>query len=129
MSTMALTPAKVDDAVALVRSAGWGALMAKLDLKAAYRYVPVHSDDQSLLAIRWGGAAYIDTALQFGLCSTPKLFTAMADGPAWCMMCEGVSDFLHYLDDFFCPQQSDSCGSRLLWTFVNTWDSRWPPTK
>ena len=56
--------------------------MAKLDLKAAYRHVPVHPDDQSLLAIRWGSTTYLDIALLFSLCSAPKLFTAMADGHA-----------------------------------------------
>ena len=46
------------------------------------------------------------------LCS--QLFTAMADGLAWCMMCEGVSHFLHYLDDFFCPPcQAQDCGQSL----------------
>ena len=82
-----LTYPRVEDAVRLIKAAGPGASMAKLDLKAAYRHVPVHPDDQSLLAIRWGGTTYLDTALPFGLCSAPKLFTAMADGLAWCMMC------------------------------------------
>ena len=83
------------------------------------------------VVIKWGGAAYINTTLPFGLCSAPKLFTAMVDGLAWCMMCEGVSDFLPYLVDFFCPQQSDSCGQSLqvaveLCEHLEFW---WPPTK
>ena len=90
--------------------------MAKLDLKAAYRHVPVHPDDQSLLAIRWGGATYLDTALPFGLSSAPK---AMADGLSWCMLCEGVSHFLHYLDDFFCPPQQPGTCQQSLRTAVN----------
>ena len=99
-----LTYPRVEDAVRLIKAAGLGASMAKLDLMAAYRHVPVHPDDQSLLAIRWGGTTYLYTALPFSLCSTPKLFTAMADGLAWCMVCEGIFRFLHYLDDFFfCP--------------------------
>ena len=65
-SLTSLTYPRVDDAVDLIKAAGKGALMAKLDLKAAYRHVPVHPDDQSLLAIRWGGATYLDTALPFG---------------------------------------------------------------
>ena len=59
----------VDDAVNLIRSAGHGALMAKLDLKAAYRHVPVHPDDQSLLAIR---ATYLDTALLYCQSAEPQ---------------------------------------------------------
>ena len=106
-----LTYPRVDNAIALINSAG---LMVKLDLSAAYRHVPVHPDDQGLLAIRWGGARYLDTALPFGLCSAPKIFTAMADGLSWCMLCEGVSHLIHYVDDFFCsPPQSSRCGQSL----------------
>ena len=72
-----LTYPRVEDAVRLIKAAGSGAFMAKLDLKAAYRHVLVHPDDQSLLAIRWGGTTYLDTAIPFGLCSAPKLFTGL----------------------------------------------------
>ena len=90
--------------------------MAKFDLKAAYRHVPVHPDDQSLLTIRWGVTTFLDTALPFGLCSAPKLFTAMANGLAWCIVCEGISHFLPYLDDFFLcpPSQAQDCGHSLV---------------
>ena len=37
-----------------------GALIAKLDIESAYRIVPVHPDDRSLLGIQWKGATYID---------------------------------------------------------------------
>ena len=70
-----LTYPQVEDAVRLIKAAGSGALMAKLDLKAAYRHVPVHPDNKSLLAIRWSGTTYLDTALPFSLCSAPKLVT------------------------------------------------------
>ena len=72
-----LTYPEVEDAVWLIKAAGPGALMAKLDLKAAYRHVPVHPANQSLLAIRWSGTTYLDTALPFSLCSAPKLVTLL----------------------------------------------------
>ena len=50
-----------------------------MDLKDAYRVVPVHPDDQHLLAISWNGAVYMDRSLPFGLRLTPKLFTAMGE--------------------------------------------------
>ena len=52
-----LSYTSVGQAAAMVAGLGRGALMAKLDLhvKAAYRMVPVHPGDQSLLAIRWQG--------------------------------------------------------------------------
>ena len=33
--------------------AGRGALMAKFDLKSAYRQVPVHPHDRKLLGMEW----------------------------------------------------------------------------
>lgn len=58
---------------------------------------------------------YCDQALPFGLRSAPKLFTAVADGLAWALACQGASNFLHYLDDyFFCSAaQSSSCSDML----------------
>ena len=43
---------------------------------------------------------YVDRSLQFGLRSTPKIFTAFADMVAWAINCHGVRFLLHYLDDF-----------------------------
>ena len=105
----------VDTAALLVRQHGKGALMAKLDLKSAYRMVPVHKDDQHLLGITWNGVTYIDQALPFGLRSAPIIFTAIADGLAWAMLKEGISEVVHYLDDFFfCgPASSSACETAL----------------
>ena len=99
-SVCSLKYASVDEAVEVIRRWGPGTLLAKLDLKAAYRMVPVHPTDHHLLGIIWNEAVYVDTALPFGLRSAPKIFTAVADGLAWAMVCNGVRELLHYLDDF-----------------------------
>ncbi|KAL5488697.1 hypothetical protein EMCRGX_G017678 [Ephydatia muelleri] len=39
---------------------GPGALIAKVDIESAYRLVPVHPDDRSLLGLRLGDKLYID---------------------------------------------------------------------
>ena len=93
--------ASVAQAAEMVRQQGKGALMAKLDLKAAYRMVPVHPEDQPLLGIEWKGETFMDLALPFGLRLAPKIFTAIADRLAWALSMEGVHFSLHYLDDFF----------------------------
>lgn len=107
--------ASVEQAAILVRHLGPAALMAKLDLRSAYRMVPVHPDDQHLLGLEWQGVVYCDRALPFGLRSAPKLFTAVADGLAWAMHCRGIRNFIHYLDDFFfCgPHASLECARSL----------------
>ena len=82
--------ARVDDAVALARRFGPGALLAKLDLQSAYRMVPVHQGDHHLLGASWQDHIFVDQALPFGLRSAPIIFTAVADGLAWAMSCSGA---------------------------------------
>jgi hypothetical protein len=79
-----------------------------MDLSNAYRFVPVHPDDQPLLGIFWQGCTYLDGALPFGLQSVAKIFNAVADFLAWILYYEGVLILIHYLDDFlfFGPQGS-----------------------
>ena len=93
--------ARVEHAVRALGRLGPGALMAKVDLKSAYRVVPVHPDDHHLLGMAWRGGVYLDTALPFGLRSAPKIFSAVADALLWSMYEAGLTFGLHYLDDFF----------------------------
>ena len=64
---------------------GRGTLMAKMDIKEAYRMVPVHPEDRLLLGMKWKGQTYVDKTLPFGLRSAPSIFTAVADGIEWAM--------------------------------------------
>ena len=59
--------ATVAQAADMVRALGHRAMMAKIDLKSAYRMVPVHPQDQPLLSIEWNGSFYVNQALPFGL--------------------------------------------------------------
>ena len=92
--------ASVDDAVRLIGVAGEGALIAKLDIQSAYHNVPVHPDDRILLGMEWEGQTFVDAALPFGLCSAPKIFSALVDALAWIQEKQGSCPLLHYLDDF-----------------------------
>ena len=94
---------------------GNGALMAKLDIKSAYRLVPVHPHDRYLLGVEWEGAYFADGALPFGLRSAPKIFMAVADALQWIMLSGGVTMVDHYLDDFITigPPDSDVCSRNL----------------
>ena len=47
-----------------------------------------------------GGQLYVNLALPFGLRSTPKIFTAMADALQFVLQENGVHQIMHYLDDF-----------------------------
>ncbi len=92
----------VDEIVEAVLSLGKGALLTKIDVKSAFRLIPVHPDDRHLLGMRWQGALYIDCVLPFGLRSAPKIFNAVADALQWILICQGVQHIYHYLDDYLC---------------------------
>ena len=95
-----LSYVSVEDAAKGIVARGRGALLAKVDIKNAYRNVPIHPDDRWLMGMLWEGGLYIDTALPFGLRSAPKIFTALADALEWVVRQEGVDFIIHYLDDF-----------------------------
>ena len=90
----------VDDISKVVASLGRGTLLAKVDLKSAYRIVPIHPEDRPLLGMQWKGGLYVDTCLPFGLWSAPRIFTALADTLEWCAKEQGATHLFHYLDDY-----------------------------
>ena len=66
----------VDDVVRRIVELGKGALVAKADVRVAYRNIPVHLRDRWLLGMRWKGQVFVDGTLLFGLRSAPLLFTS-----------------------------------------------------
>ena len=63
----------VDDAIARIMETGRNTLLAKADIKHAFRLLPVHPADRHLLTMHWNDSLYVDTCLPFGLRSAPKL--------------------------------------------------------
>ena len=57
----------------------------------------------------------MDAMLPFGLCSAPKIFTAVADGLEWILRQQGIRHIDHYLDDYvtFGPAGSPECAKAL----------------
>ena len=92
-----------------------GALIAKIDVKSAYRLIPVYPGDRKWLGMEINGQVYIDGMLPFGLRSASKLFNALADALEWCVAQEGVDSVFHYLDDFAVvgPPNSEACAQYL----------------
>lgn len=102
---------RVDEVVRQLLQLGPGALMAKLDVKSAYRIVPVHPQDRSLLGMKWEDRVFVDRALPFGLRSAPKIFNALADALEQIVKDLGVQQLWHYLDDYITcgAPDSDEC--------------------
>ena len=95
---------------------GKGTLMAKFDIRRAYRLIPIHEDDRLFLGLRWKGQYYIDLALPFGLRSAPQFLSRFADVLEFLLSKEASVQYIqHYLDDFFIAGKpdSDECDSAL----------------
>ena len=110
-----LSYVSVADIASVILSMGRGSLIAKTDVKHAYRQIPIHPDDRWLLGMRWNGQLFLDATLPFGLRSAPIIFTAVADALEWVVRTRGASHIFHYVDDFVVvgPPESVKCSSDL----------------
>ena len=93
-----------------------GTLLSKIDLKDAFRLIPVHPSQWNLLRICWKTRFYVDTCLPFELRSAPDLFNCLSEAIHWILVNRyGVHHLLHYLDDFLTagPPDSPICSNNL----------------
>jgi len=106
----------VDDAYAFVNQSGPRTLLSKIDLKDAFRLIPVHPADWNLLAIYWKQQFFVDTCLPFGLRSAPCLFNRFTNTIHWTLENNyNIPHILHFLDDFLTarPTDSNTCAANL----------------
>ena len=104
----------MDQAIAALFAAGpHGALMAKADLKHAFRLIPVRPSQWWLLGFCWDNRYFFDVRLPFGLRSACGIFNDLA-----LVLRDAVSfhsnnpQVFHYLDDFFfSPSTSPLCAA------------------
>ncbi|MEW8547777.1 MAG: reverse transcriptase domain-containing protein, partial [Candidatus Thiodiazotropha sp.] len=107
-----------DNAVAMIKKVGKGALLGKLDVKSAFRLLRIYPGDFSLLGIKLGEFYYIDKMAPMGLKISCAAWEAFAKFLNWCIKqrsasnkeCENT-DCDHYLDDYIFagPCHSGSC--------------------
>ena len=66
--------ATINQAVKIVQRLGVGCFMAKTDIKSAFRIIPIHPQDYSLLGIKWADKYYFDRCLPMGCSSSFAIF-------------------------------------------------------
>lgn len=101
-----------DKVAKMIYELGQSAYLAKRDLKSAYRILPIHPDDFSLLGIKVEGKYYIDKFLPMGLSQSAYLFEKVSTFLHWLTARKaGVETLDHMLDDFIFAgkRDSDSC--------------------
>ena len=101
----------IDTAFSITQNIGQGCFMSKLDIKSAFRNIPVHPSDWELLGMKWNGPYFFDTVLAFGLRSATYLFDQFSCMIEWIIKNKlGIPNVIHILDDFFFvarPPRSD----------------------
>ena len=90
-----------DKAVDIVAKLGRGTLLAKLDVKSAFRICPVHPANWHLLGLSFKNLYFVDLCLPFGLRSSVNRFCSVSDMIMWILRNNyNVVNATHYLDDF-----------------------------
>jgi len=71
---------KVDAAFAVLRLCMF---MAKIDIRAFFRHIPMDPADWGLLAFRWDGVLYVDMRLNFGARNAPEVAARFSYAVLW----------------------------------------------
>lgn len=93
----------LDDAVKLLRPNYY---MAKIDLRHAYRSIPIHPDNYRATGCKWQFSGdnhftfFYDTRLPFGAKRSPEIFHRITQSVRRMMAKRGFPDIIVYLDDF-----------------------------
>ena len=88
-------------ALEMLAKLGNGALVARLDIKSAFRLLPIHPSDFDLLGFQIQGKVYIDMCLPFGCAISCAKFEQFSTFLEWALRVKsGSSNVVHYLDDF-----------------------------
>ena len=91
-----------DRATDMVKVAGQNCYLSKLDIKHAFRLIPVHSSQWRLLCYLWNENYFVDVVLPFGLRSSPGIFGQFARLVLWVIVTKyGIVMIVNYADDFF----------------------------
>ena len=88
-------------AIAMMRT---NCYMASIDLEKAYYSIPIHEDDQSLLAFQFDKRYFVYTAMPNGLASCPRDFTKICK-PIYSTLRKMGLEILGYIDDTFLKVQ------------------------
>ena len=92
---------KFDEVVKMVQSEGNGSFLIKVDIKSAFRLLPIHPMDFPLLGMEFQGKFFVDKCLPFGLSLSCALFEKFSCFLEWhTRKLSGSEMIIHYLDDF-----------------------------
>ncbi|XP_057206534.1 uncharacterized protein LOC130564470 [Triplophysa rosa] len=99
----------IEQAITLIKLAGRGAWLAKVDITSAFKIMPIHPKFWHLFCIRWREKFYFSVRLTFGCRSSPKIFDMLSEAICWILSNNyAIPYLLHLLDDFLIISPPDS---------------------
>lgn len=114
-----VTYTSFDRVIETISQVGVGAVIAKCDIKSAFRLIRVYPGDFELLGLCFKGKYYFDKCLPFGCAISCKIFEMFATFLEWLVREQtNLQTVHHYLDDFIFigNPNTDQCLS-LMGTF------------
>lgn len=90
-----------DTVVDMINQLGPGAELGKVDIKSAFRLLPIYPGDFDLLGFRFKGQYYFDKCLPMGCSISCSIFEKFSTFLQWVITNKsGLNTVEHYLDDF-----------------------------
>lgn len=101
--------------ITAIKATWEGCFLAKTDIKSAFRIIPIHPADYSLLGVKFDNLYYFDRCLPMGRSSSCNIFEAFSTALEWLAIHRlGASSVLHMLGDFlFIAKTKDRCEAYL----------------
>lgn len=113
--------ASFDGVVDMIANLGRGALIGKMDIKSAFRLIPIYPGDFDLLGFSVDGLFYIDKCLPMGCSISCKIWETFATFLHWLTHFKsGLNTLDHYLDDFIFAGR---CGTQECAILMSTFSS------
>ncbi|KAK6168530.1 hypothetical protein SNE40_021042 [Patella caerulea] len=102
----------------MIATLGKGALLGKMDIKSAFRLLPIFPGDFDLLGIYFRGFYFIDKCLPMGCSLSCALFEKFSSFLQWVLVVEsGLQSVDHYLDDFLFAGPSNLSDCQTLMSY------------
>ena len=121
-SDWSLKYVRVDDAIEIIKTLGKCTQLIKVDVKNAFRNLPISPSQWRFHCVKWFDAYYVYVRLAFGSRSSCKIFTTLSQAIHWVAVNNyDIPNFLFLLDDFLVLDKStadaESTKAKLLSIF------------
>jgi hypothetical protein len=99
----------MSEIIKMVHAAGPRARMHVVDIKSAFRHMPIHRDDIPHMGFKdLNGKIYFEITLPFGLRSAPGLYDTLAQALEYILEKHGFENMVRFVDDFLMVKSADA---------------------